>query len=240
MFTGSCIFHLTGNNKLEEQTANPFHRFVEHSKIDVAEFQGINLESVKDIEDLTELKISVYNIELDNEKLIGVLSHRCINKYSKGIQLLRYNNHICYTKDINGVSNSFRCDNCNKFFSKHSNLRRHSPVCDKLVKNKYPCSAYSLKETVFEKLSQFDILVPENIRLFDNLAVFDFESICVAENNSAENNLTTWVGRHEPISVSISSNLLYKHIFICKSEPRKLVEHFVDALQTLAAKSEKC
>ena len=81
--------------------------------------------------------------------------------------------------------------------------------------------------------------MPENISLFDNLAVFDFESICVAENNSAENNLTTWVGRHEPISVSISSNLLDKPIFICESEPRKLVEHFVDALQILAAKSEK-
>ena len=245
---GLCLlravtFHLTGSHNLEEHTADLFHRYVEQSNIDVAEFQGVTLESVKDIEDLTELNISIYDIELDNEKLIGVLSHRSINKYSKSIKLLRYENHICYTKDINAVFNSFRCDNCNKFFPKLSNLRRHLPVCENLVRNKYPSSAYQLKETVFEKLSKFDIIVPENIRLFDNLAVFDFESICVAETttdtNSTENTPTTWVGRHEPISVSISSNLIDKPIFICEPEPRKLVEHFVDALQKLAAKSEK-
>ena len=65
-------FHLTGNNNLEEQTANLFHRFVEHSKIDVAEFQGINFQGIPRDKDLTELNISIYDIELDNEKLIGV------------------------------------------------------------------------------------------------------------------------------------------------------------------------
>ena len=54
-FTAGCNFHLTGNHNLEEQTANLFHRYVEHSKIDVAEFQGVTLESVNDIEELSEL-----------------------------------------------------------------------------------------------------------------------------------------------------------------------------------------
>ena len=112
------------------------------------------------------------------------------------------------------------------------------------MRNKYPSSAYHLKETVVGKLSKFEIIVSENISLFDVLAVFDFESICVAEINStdissAEITPTTWVGRHESISVSISSNLIDKPIVICEPEPRKLVEHFVDTLPELAAKSEK-
>ena len=172
-----------------------------------------------------------------------MLSHRSINKNSKSIKLLRYQNHICYTQDINAVFNSFRCDNCNNFFRSIQSgvdIYQFVIICER---NKYPSSAYLLKEMVFIKISKFDITVLENIRMFDNFAVFDFESICVAENNStdtssAENFPTAWVGRHEPISVSISSNLIEKSIFICESEPRKLVEQIEDALQKLATKSE--
>ena len=205
---------------------------------------NFNVESVKDFEDLTELIISIYDIELDNEKIFGVLSNWSIHYYSKSIKLLRYQNHICYTKDINAVFISFRCDNCNKFFPKHSNWRRHLPVCDNLVRNKYPSSAYHWKETVFKKLFQFDIIVPEKIRQFNSFAVFDIEFICVAENNStdansAKNTPIAWVGRHEPISVSISSNLIKSLFFVCEPEPRQLVEQFVDTLQELDAKKNE-
>ena len=94
-----------------------------------------------------------------------------------------------------------------------------------------------MKETVFEKLSNFGITVPEEYRLFKNLAIFDFESNCVTENNSESNNSTTWVGKHEPISVSISSNLLKTPIFLCDPEPIKVVTQFVDALEILPNES---
>ena len=51
-----------------------FHRYVEHSNIYVAVFQSVTLESAKNTEDLTKLNISIYDIELDNEKPAGVLS----------------------------------------------------------------------------------------------------------------------------------------------------------------------
>ena len=49
---------------------------------------------------------------------------------------------------------------------------------------------------------------------------------------------TTWIGKHVPISVSISSNLLAKPIFLCNSNPRDLVESFIDATEGLAAQSK--
>ena len=62
---------------------------------------------------------------------------------------IHFHDRICYTKDVIAVFNSFRCDSCDNFFPKHSNFRRHLPVCDNLVRNKYPSSAYHLNETVF-------------------------------------------------------------------------------------------
>ena len=83
----------------------------------------------------------------------------------------------------------------------------------------------------------FGITVPEEYRFFKILAVFDFESICVTENNSESKNSTTWVGKHEPISVSISSNFLKTPIFLCDPQPIKVVIQFVDALENLANES---
>ena len=74
--------------------------------------------------------------------------------------------------------------------------------------------------------------------MFKNLAVFDFESICVKEETYKETETTKWIGKHVPISVSISSNLIPAHIFLCNSDPRHLVSSFVTALEGLATQSK--
>ena len=129
-------FHLTGEQNLVERTANLLPRFLEHCKVDNDDFDGVTLEAINDIEDLTELNVSIYEIEVENYQLVGVLSRRSINKHSKSVTLLSYQNHICYTKDLSAVFNCFRCENCNTFFQKHANLRRHLPVCSEKVRKK--------------------------------------------------------------------------------------------------------
>ena len=46
------------------------------------------------------------------------------------------------------------------------------------------------------------------------------------------------IGKHVPIPVSISSNLIEQRIFLCKSDPRAVVGSFVDALDGLASQSK--
>ena len=74
--------------------------------------------------------------------------------------------------------------------------------------------------------------------MFKNLAVFDFESICVKEETYKETETTKWIGKHVPISVSISSNLIPEPIFLCNSDPRHLSSFFVSALEGLATQSK--
>ena len=70
------------------------------------------------------------------------------------------------------------------------------------------------------------------------MAVFDFELICVPSNELKDTNTTTWIGKHEPISLSISSNLLEELIFLCNKDPKILIVSFVEALEELASKSK--
>ena len=77
-----------------------------------------------------------------------------------------------------------------------------------------------------------------NKNLFKNLAKFDFESICVQKETFRDTNKTTWIGKHVPISVSISSNLVEEPIFLCNSDPHHLVSSFIGILENLASQSE--
>ena len=75
-------------------------------------------------------------------------------------------------------------------------------------------------------------------RLFKNLAVFDFESICVQEESFKDTKTTTWIGKHVPISTSISSNLVEEPFFLYNSDPHQLVSSFIGTLEDLALQSE--
>ena len=72
---------------------------------------------------------------------------------------------------------------------------------------------------------------------FKNLAIFDFESICVKEDSYKQTETTTWIGKHVPISVSISSNLIPEPIFLCNAN-HHLISSFITALEGLATRSK--
>ena len=70
------------------------------------------------------------------------------------------------------------------------------------------------------------------------MAIFDFESICVKEDSYKQTETTTWIGKHVPISVSISSNLIPEPIFLCNANPHHLISSFITALEGLATQSK--
>ena len=84
-----------------------------------------------------------------------------------------------------------------------------------------------------DKLDSFGIEYNNEQTLFKNLAKFDFESICVQEENFKDTDTTKCIGKHIPISVSNSSNLAKEPIFLFISDPHHLVT-FIGALENSA------
>ena len=70
------------------------------------------------------------------------------------------------------------------------------------------------------------------------MAIFDFECICVKEDSYKQTETTTWIGKHVPRSVSISSNLITEPIFLCNANAHHLVLSFITALEGLATQSK--
>ena len=106
------------------------------------------------------------------------------------------------------------------------------------MKHIYPKNVHELRETLFEKLEGFNLPVSEDNELFNNPAIFDFKSICVPTEELKETQTTTWIGKHVPISVSISSNLIDEPIFLYNKDPQNLIIDFVSKLELLAEKSK--
>ena len=239
-----CLFravalHLFGNERLEEETSKLFNLFpINSTNPDPSKFQGVCMDDIPTVEDTVGTNIFIYDIDLIDGAMVGELARRSIKKYEKNVQLIRYNSHICYVDSINALFKAFRCSTCDTCFQKTGNLERHLVRCSERVKHIYPKNVYQLRETLFDKLDLFDIQYTDDQKLFNNPAGFDFESICIPEEKFKNTETTTWIGKHVPISVSISSNLIAMQIVLCTSNPRDFVESFFDAVEGLATQSK--
>ena len=237
-----CLFralalHLHGYERLEEETSKLFNVFLVNStNPDPSKFQGVCMDDIPSVEDIVGINIFIYDNDLTDGAMVGELARRSIKKYEKNVQLIRYNSHICYVDNINALFKAFRCPTCHTYFQHTRNLERHLVRCSEPVKHIYPKNVYQLRETLFDKLDSFGMQYTADQKLFTNLAVFDFESICIPEEKFKKTRTTTWIGKHVPLSVSISSNLIAKPIFLCNSNPRDLVESFINAIEGLATK----
>ena len=140
--------------------------------------------------------------------------------------------------NINAVFQSLRCPNCDTSFHRTLNLERHLTTCSQRVKYVFPRNVYQIRETLFDKLDSFGINSTSEQKLFKNSAILDFTSVCVQEETFRDTNTTTWIGKHVPILVSISSNNVEKPTFLCNSDHHQLVASFIGALQNLAPQSK--
>ena len=190
------------------------------------------------VEELLTLNILLYVIDIVDVNIVGEFARRSVQKYENTLRLLRYNNHKCYVNNINAVFQSFCCPNCDTFFNRTFNLEQHLTTCSERVKNVYQKNVYQIQETLLDRLNSFGFEYTNEQTLFKNLAIFDFESICVQEESFKDTDTTKWIGKHIPISVSIPSKLVNEPIFFSNSDLHHLVTSFISALENLALQSK--
>ena len=182
-----CLFkalalHLHGNERLEEETSKLFNRFLVNStNLDPSKFQGVCMVDIPSVEVIVGINVFIYNIDLIDGAVVAELARRSIKKYEKSVQLIRYNSHNCYVDKIHTLFKAFRCPFCDTYFQKTGNLERHLVRCSERVKHIYPKNVYQLREALFDKFDSFGIQYTDDQKLFTNLVVFDFESICILE-----------------------------------------------------------
>ena len=230
--------YMNGHNDLDSHTSRYFTDFISKSGYDPKNFRGVSVEDLPVVEEIVQRNIFIYDFDIQEGEYVGELARRSIGRFDKTVKLLRFNNHIIHTNDIDSFFKCFRCPSCDTFFNKSDNFNKHLLRCKDRVIHIYPKNVYELRETFFEKLEGFSLPVSKGNKLFNNLAIFDFESICVPPEELKATQTTTWLGKHVPISVSISSNLIDEAIFLYNKDPQNLIIDFVSNLELLAEQSK--
>ena len=206
----SCLFralamYMNEHNDLDSHTSRYFTDFISKPGYDPKNFRGVSVEDLPVVEEIVQRNIFIYDFDIQEGEYVVELARRSIGRFDRTVKLLRFNNHIIDTNDIDSFFKCFRCPSCDTFFKRSEFLNKHLLRCKDRVKHIYPKNVYELRDTLFEKLEVFSLPVSEDNKLFKNLAIFDFESICVPTEELKETKTTTWIGKHVPILVSISS-----------------------------------
>ena len=150
--------HLHGTQRLEEETSKLFSLFINKMNgLSADQFQGVHMNDIPIVEGLLTLNILLFDIHIVDGNIVEELARWSVQKNENTLLLLRYNDHICYVNNINGVFQSFRCPNCDTFFNRTVNLERQLTTRSERVRNVYPRNVYQIRETLFDKLDSFGI-----------------------------------------------------------------------------------
>ena len=166
-------------------------------------FPGKHEDDIPTLEKLTDRSIQIYtNVLNDQSELLDELSRHSSMKRTLKTSLLRYENHISWTADVNRFLKKFRCYVCDQFFDKYFNLMRHMRNCSKNTHHKYPTGAYQLLESIFARLEDIEIFISQELRLFSHLIVFAFKSITFPEKTLRNTDLTSWTEKQIWLNIS--------------------------------------
>ena len=102
------------------------------------------MDDIPSVGNTVGINFFIYDIDIFDGAMIAELAQRSIKKYEKSVQLILYNNHICYVDNINALFKAVRCPTCDTNFQKTGNLESHLVRCSERVKHIYPKKVYRL------------------------------------------------------------------------------------------------
>ena len=90
--------------------------------------------------------------------------------------------------------------------------------------------------TIFDRLEEFDIMVPENERLYPWFIVYDFEAILSHVTEQQPTPCLKWLRKHEPVSVSVASNVDGSEEAKCfvNADPECLIQQMMTYMGSIA------
>ena len=106
-----CLFralamYMNGHNDLDTHTSRYFTKFITKSGYDPKNFRGVSVKDLPVVEEIIERNIFIYDFDIQEGEYVGELARRSIGRFDKTVKLLRFNNHMIHTNDIDSF---FKC-----------------------------------------------------------------------------------------------------------------------------------
>ena len=195
-------------------------------------FDGVTLDDMTKLEECFNIKIKIFNM---NPSGAVNLIFDSINDNKEVMYLNIFDDHLSYITALKKFIKKYQCEKCSKMFKNEWNLKRHYGSCYERTKYIFPGGFHKTDQTIFEKLEFLDIFVPTNERFYHNFSVWDMEAILLKVEQNVTDKLH-WISKHEPISVSIASNVDGYNNPKCFVDisPQKLISKMMEYLNEIS------
>lgn len=174
-----CLAVHLGQDRLETHTKTLFPRWIDYQSAkdidpDPKSFRGVQLTDISDFEKIVDANVNIYQLR-DDDVVLAIFKSIC--RYKDTLHLNLFENHLSYIKNLPGYTKKYQCATCDRHFPRLDSMKRHQKICKGQTKYRFPGGFYSTPRTIFDKLEQNGIVVPEEDRLFEWFLVYDFEAI---------------------------------------------------------------
>ena len=242
----SCLFrclalHRGSDRYHLESAVTKLYETYNQDHVPIERFAGITLEDLYRIETTFQTNVCVYKLvkpDGEDEKTTAELVRRSLCHYSDNMYLNLHETHFSYIQNIQMYCHSYKCRKCGESLFKDTwQLIRHERTCTGGVRLIYPGGVYHSTPSVFERLDDENIRVPESLRYYPYRTTFDFECYFDTNQLPSDSHKVKWVARHVPLSVSVASNVPGHEQVQClvtDGDTNKLVSSMMDILQSMS------
>lgn len=198
------------------------------------DFEGVTLQDLPLLEELFKTNVQVYS--LNEDKSVNLI-YRSALLYKKTMYLNEYEGHLSYIVKFSQYAKRFVCGDCDYVSSRHDSFKNHLRNCSTVRKVKVHSGYYESKLSLFEKMSELGIYVPEKLRYIHDFSIYDFESLLLSKSEEISS-ATQIVQVHKPLSFSIVSTLdgFTEPIFVVDKDEGKLIDEFHKILCSMQEK----
>ena len=198
---------------------------------DPSSFEGMQLIDLPWFEQCFKVNVNVFELE-ENGNAYPIV--KSAERFQNTMYVNHFENHLSYIQNFQTYARKFQCNLCSRLFDTHFHLKQHGNRCEEKTKFVFPGGFYEQPKTIFEKLDNIGIKVPNEDRYYPWFAVFDCESVLKKlENDKTEK--VEWTHEHVPVSVSICSNVPGHSEAICyvQSDLQMLVDDMMSGLESI-------
>jgi hypothetical protein len=156
--------HRGASAKDVEVPAKTYYRqYLQQQDMTPADFKGLTLDDLMVLEQVFSLNVYVYDLQKTEAGDIAArLVRRSSYKYDDTMNLNLYEQHFSYVSNMEKYSHSYLCSKCDRLWKHVGKLHRHERTCTGYAIYKYPGGVYHTAKTVFDRLEDEGIDVPED------------------------------------------------------------------------------
>ena len=115
----------------------------------IKSFHGVSVDDLPVVEKIVQRNIFIYDFDIQEREYVELARLGSIGRFDKTVELLRINNQINHTNDVDSFFKCFRCPSCETFLNKSDNFNRHLLRCKDHVTHICPKNEYDLSKTLF-------------------------------------------------------------------------------------------